>query len=147
MTLYDIIQTIERVARSQPTINMIVENDIWKLNAEPSAEYGVFGFRQTEHTANINEGWINYAFEFYYIDRLTNDLSNQIEIQCVGVQTLDNIVRQLYEEGLIIGEYRFTPFYQKFADECSGVICTLTIGAGIETMCATENNSKTVKII
>lgn len=132
---------------AQPSVNMIVENDIWKLNAEPSAEYGVFGFRQTEHTANINNGWIDYNFEFYYIDRLTNDLSNQIEVQSVGVQTMDNIVRRLEEEGLMVSEYRCTPFYQKFADECSGVICTLTIGAVVDTMCATTNNSKSVKII
>lgn len=147
MTLYDTIQAIERVAKMQPSINTIVENDIWKLNAEPSVEYGVFGFRQTEHTANGNEGYISYGFELYYIDRLTNDLSNQIEVQSVGVQTLDNIIRLLIDEGLVVREWRFTPFYQKFADECSGVICTLTIGAQIETMCATENNSKTVKII
>ena len=72
MTLYDLIQTIERVASAQPSIQMIVENDIWKLNAEPSADYGVFGFRQTEHTANVNNGYIDYSFEFYYIDRLTS---------------------------------------------------------------------------
>lgn len=147
MTLYDVIRAIERVASAQPTVNMIVENDIWKLDAEPSAEYGVFGFRQTEHTANIANGWIDYNFEFYYIDRLTNDMSNQIEVQSVGVQTMDNIVRQLADEGLLIGEYRCSPFYQKFADECSGVICTLTIGAVVDTMCVDANNEKTVKII
>lgn len=147
MTLYDLIQLIERIASAQPTINMIVENDIWKLNAEPSAKYGVFGFRQTEHTANGADGYIAYGFEFYYIDRLTNDLSNQIEVQSVGLQTLDNIIRTLIDEGATITEWRFTPFYQKFADECSGTICNLSIIAPITAICADENNAKIVNII
>lgn len=141
MTLYDVIRTIERIASAQPTINMIVENDVWKLDAEPSAEYGIFAFRQTEHTANIDSSIIYYGFEFFYIDRLTNDMSNQIEVQSVGVQTLDNIVRGLADT-LVVSDYRFTPFYQKFADECSGAICTLTIGAEVGTLCAIDSTEK-----
>lgn len=147
MTLYDLIQTIERVASAQPTIRMIVENDIWKLNAEPSADYAVFGFRQTEHSANIDSSFISYAFEFYYIDRLTNDMSNQIEVQSVAIQTLDNIVRTLADNGLKVADYRFMPFYQKFADECSGAICYITIGAVVDRVCAEEISDKIVKII
>lgn len=141
MTLYDVIRTMERIASAQPTIKMIVENDVYKLDNEPSAEYGVFAFRQTEHTTSVDSGIIYYGFELFYIDRLTNDMSNQIEIQSVGVQTLDNIVRGLADT-LIVSDYRFEPFYQKFADECSGTICTLTIGAEVGTLCAIEGIEK-----
>lgn len=147
MTLFDVIQVIERIAAAQPTVNMIVENDVWKLNAEPSAEYGVFAFRQSEHTTSTDSALISYGFEFYYIDRLTNDMSNQIEVQSVGVQTLDNIVRSLEAEGIYVGDYRFMPFYQKFADECSGAICYITLGAERTTLCEVESNEKTIKII
>lgn len=126
---------------------MIVENDIYKLDSEPSANYGVFGFRQTEHTASTDVSMISYGFELYYVDRLTNDLRNQVEVQSVGVQTLDNIVRELVDNGVFVDEYRFTPFYQKFVDECSGAICTLTISAPITTLCAVDGEEKTVKII
>lgn len=147
MTLFDVIRTIERIASAQSTINMIVENDPYKLNNEPSAEYGVFAFRQTEHTTTIESGIIYYGFELFYIDRLTNDRSNQIEVQSVGLQTLDNIVRGL-PDTLLVSDYRFTPFYQKFADECTGTMCTLTIGAEVGTLCAIDstekNNIKTI---
>lgn len=146
MTLYDIIRYMEGIASAQHTIRMIVENDIWKLDAEPSAEYGVFGFRQTEHNASLDSSIIHYGFELYYVDRLTNDKSNQIEVQSVGVQTLDNIVRAIGEE-LMVEDYRFSPFYQKFADECSGVICYVTIGAPVNTVCAVEGEKVTVKTI
>lgn len=147
MTLYDIIQTIESEAMAQPTINMIVENDPYKLDAEPSAEYALFAFRQTEHTANTDYTTITYGFEFFYIDRLTNDMRNQVEIQSVGLQTLDNIVRNLVDKGLYIEEYRFTPFYQKFVDECSGMMCALNIIAPITSLCAEVNEEKTTTII
>lgn len=146
MTLHDTIRLIESIASSQPSIKMIVENDIWKLNAEPSADYGVFGFRQTEHSANIDNPTIDYGFEFYYIDRLTADRSNQIEVQSVGVQTLDNIVRKLAED-VAVSDYRFVPFYQRFADECSGVICTLSVSVPVNTICAVDNDPFLVKII
>lgn len=143
MTLYDVIRTIERIASAQPTINMIVENDPYKLDNEPSAEYGVFAFRQTEHTTTVDSGIIYYGFELFYIDRLTNDRSNQVEVQSVGVQTLDNIVRALADT-LVVSDYRFTPFYQKFADECTGTMCMLTIGAEVGTLCAVDSTEKII---
>ena len=138
---------IKREAMAQPTIRMIVENDPYKLDSEPSAEYGVFAFRQTEHTTNIDSATISYGFEFYYIDRLTADMNNQVEVQSVGVQTLDNIVRALANKGVYIEDYRFSPFYQKFIDECSGTACTLSIIAPRNTMCAEDMPAREVKII
>lgn len=46
MTLLETIRTIERVAAAQPAVKMIVENDVFKLNACPDALYGVFAFVQ-----------------------------------------------------------------------------------------------------
>lgn len=148
MTLYDLIRAIERIAAEQPSVNMIVENDMFKLENEPSAKYGVFGFRQVEHTASIDSAMVQYGFEFYYADRLTDDRSNQVEVQSVGLQTLDNIVRRLAEEeDVVIEECRYTPFRQKFVDVCSGQICALTIGAVRDGMCAVESDKRDVKVI
>lgn len=148
MTLYDLIRAIERIAAEQPSVNMIVENDMFKLENEPSAKYGVFGFRQVEHTASIDSAMVQYGFEFYYADRLADDRSNQVEVQSVGMQTLDNIVRRLAEEeDVVIEECRYTPFRQKFVDVCSGQICALTIGAVRDGMCAVESDKRDVKVI
>ena len=148
MTLYDLIRAIERIASEQPSVNMIVENDIFKLENEPSARYGVFGFRQVEHTASVDSAMVDYGFEFYYVDRLEDDRSNQVEVQSVGLQTLDNIVRRLVEEeDVVVEDLRYTPFRQKFVDVCSGQICALTISAVRDGLCAIESEKRDVKVI
>lgn len=131
MTLYDLVRYMESVASAQPPINMIVENDIDKLNAIADAQYGVFAFVQGQHSTSGNSDWITYAFTLYYIDRLTEDDSNMLEIQSVGVQTLDNILRSMGQssEGLIVGNYSFQPFLHSFADKCAGVYVTVNIQA------------------
>ena len=92
MTLLELIRTIEVIASKQPSVKMIVENDIFRLNNKADALYGVFAFVQGQHSTSIDSNVINYTFTFFYVDRLKNDRTNQIEVQSVGVQTLDNII-------------------------------------------------------
>lgn len=145
MTLYELIRHLEAVASAQPTINMIVENDIDKLNAVADAKYGAFCFVQGQHSASATSDWMGYAFTLYYVDRLTEDDGNMAEIISVGVQTLDNILRSLLQLGkpLAIGNYTFQPFLHSFADKCAGVFATVTIQALRDSACSTEyaNNS------
>lgn len=133
MTLVELIKTMEVVASHQPSVNMVVENDIFRLNAKSDARYGVFAFTQGQHTASVGSSLITYAFTLFYVDRLTNDRSNQIEIQSVGIQTLDNIIRRLDDIGISADTgYTFQVFNQRFLDECAGVFCnvSLTVPAG-----------------
>ena len=100
MTLLELIKTMEVIASHQPSIHMVVENDIFRLNNKADAKYGVFAFVQGQHSTSIDSSVITYAFTLFYVDRLKNDRSNQIEIKSVGIQTLDNIIRQLDELGI-----------------------------------------------
>lgn len=136
MTLIDTIRAIETAAASQPAVNMIVQNDIFRLNACPEARYGVFGWTQGQHSGGASSDLIRYAFTFFYIDRLTEDQGNQIEVQSVGIQTLDNIIRQLNDLGIFSDDWTFVTFNQRFVDECAGVFCTVTLEVQIEGTCA-----------
>lgn len=136
MTLSDLIKTIEIVASNQPSIKMVVENDIFRLNAKADARYGVFAWVQQQHTASIESSVINYAFTFFYVDRMLNDNSNQIEIQSVGIQTLDNIIRALDNLGVYSErEYTFQVFNQRFVDECAGVFCNVNLSVPVGSLC------------
>ena len=136
MTLLELIQVIESVAGQQPSINEIVENDVFRLNEKADAKYGVFAFVQGQHTTSIDTNVISYSFTFFYVDRLLNDRSNQIEIQSVGVQTLDNIIRTLDEAGIYVSQtWTFQVFNQRFVDECAGVFCNVTFDVGIDFIC------------
>lgn len=136
MTLSEIIRLIEGLAQNQPSINMIVRNDIYRLNEKQDARYGVFAWLQGQHTTSINSSFITYNFTFFYADRLTSDLSNQIEVQSVGIQTLDNILRQLSERGVYVDSYSFQSFNERFNDACAGVMCRVALEVPLTSLCA-----------
>lgn len=137
MTLQQVIKAFEVVASTQPTINMIVQNDIFRLNSKPDARYGVFGWTQGQHSTSADSSMFNFSFTFFYVDRLKNDVSNQIEIQSVGIQTLDNILRRLDDVGVFVSSsYSFQTFNQRFVDECAGVFCNVTLQVPVNSICS-----------
>lgn len=139
MTLQQVIKAFEMVASQQPSVNMIVQNDIFRLNSKSDARYGVFGWTQGQHSASTDSDIFTYSFTFFYVDRLKNDRSNEIEVQSVGIQTLNNILRKLDDIGVFVSStYNFQTFNQRFLDECAGVFCNVTISAPISTFCPEE---------
>lgn len=138
MTLSETIRLIEIIASHQPSVNMIVQNDIYRLNSAPSAKYGVFGWLQDQHSGSIRSGMNQFSFTFFYIDRLTDDQSNQIEIQSVGFETLSNIIRELDEKGLSVDQFTYQAFNQRFLDECAGGFARVTIEIPADLPCAEE---------
>ena len=135
MTLLETIRLIERVASGQPAVNMIVENDIFRLNACPDAKYGVFGWTQGQHSGTADGSLQTFAFSFFYVDRLTADKGNEIEVQSVGVETLANILRTLADAGVVVGDWSMQVFNQRFLDECAGVYTTVALDVPVLGLC------------
>jgi hypothetical protein len=136
MTLQQVIKAIEVVASKQPSVNMVVQNDIFRLNSCPDAKYGVFGWTQGQHSSSAASSLFTFSFTFIYVDRLLNDRSNQIEIQSVGIQTLDNILRTLEDKGIeVTSSYSFQTFNQRFLDECAGVFCNVSLQVPVTILC------------
>ena len=136
MTLLELIKTMEVIASRQPSVRMVVENDIFRLNAKADARYGVFAFVQGQHSTSIDSNVITYAFTLFYVDRLKNDRSNQIEIQSVGIQTLDNIIRRLDDLGIYSEtSYSFQVFNQRFTDECAGAFFNVNLSVPVGSLC------------
>lgn len=137
MTLAQLIRLFEGIAKEQPSINMIVQNDVFRINSAPSLKYGVFAWTQGQHTGSIN-GLQSYSFSLFYVDRLRDDKSNQIEIQSVGCETISNILRMLDENDVEVSNYTFQTFNQRFIDECAGVFCNVTLSV-LHTMGCAED--------
>ena len=87
MNLLQTIRAIEKTAALQPGVQSIVRNDVFRLNASPVAKYGVFAWLQNEHSTTEDSSFITYNFTFFYVDRLTANKSNEIEIQSQGIET------------------------------------------------------------
>ena len=137
MTLQQVIKAFEMVASQQPSVNMIVQNDIFRLNSKSDARYGVFGWTQGQHSSSADSSFFTYSFTFFYVDRLNNDVSNQIEVQSVGIQTLDNILRGLEELDIFVSSsYSFQTFNQRFLDECAGVFCNVSLQVPVDSLCS-----------
>lgn len=135
MTLKDLVRAMEIVAYNQPSVNMIVKNDIFRLNGFPDAKYGVFGWTQGQHSSSVDNSLVSYQFILYYVDRLTEDRKNEIDIQSTGVSTLRNIIQTLDDEGVFASSYSLQTFNQKFVDECAGVFATVTFQVGDSVAC------------
>lgn len=120
----------------QPSVKMVVPNDIFRLNATPEAEYAVFGWTQGQHSIGADDSYVTYSFTFFYVDRLTEDKGNQLEIQSVGITVLDNIIRTIIQAGIqVAGSYTFTSFNQRFVDECAGVFCAISLRVPLDSLC------------
>lgn len=143
MTLEQTIRIIEQVAKAQPAIKTIVENDIYRLNSLPDVKYGVFAFLQNQHSADIDSDLMTYNFTLFYVDRLTADKGNQINVQSTGVAVLNNIIRTLADRFGILatGGYSFQPFNQRFTDECAGVYTNVALQVEIDGICEETEES------
>lgn len=138
MTLHDTVLMLEAIAAGQPAVNMIVRNDIYKLNACPDALYGVFAWTQGQHQSGLNTWGIAFRFTLFYADRLTEDGGNQLEVQSLGVQLLDNVLRQAAARGLEVLDWTIQTFNEKFSDMCAGAFAQVVIRVPLDTVCEQE---------
>lgn len=127
MTLYDLVNQVEAVAKAQPSVATIVPQDVYDINTTPNLKYGAFSWLHKQHSTSASDDMMTYRFVFFYVDRLTADKANMLEVQSVGIETLDNICKTLYDSGMDVSDYTFQPFNQRFTDDCSGVMCDVTI--------------------
>lgn len=145
MTLKQAIELMEKVASSQPSINLIVRDDIFKLNSFEDAKYGVFGWTQGNHTTSVDNVFAKYSFSLYYIDRLNEDRSNLVEVQSTGIETISNILRKL-DETIFVNDATYTTFSQRFLDECGGVFCNVSFDVRIDNECEESFTDRVVEV-
>lgn len=127
MTLFECIHELLEIAESQPNIHTLVTNDIYQLDAMPNVKYSVFGVTQNAHRQD--DDTVYYSLNLYYIDRLTVDDHNELQIQSTGLQVLANIISTFIDETnaeLYNENIEYHTFTQKFCDLTAGAYATLT---------------------
>lgn len=137
MTLLETIKLLEEIASQQPNVNGIVESgDIFDLNKEDfQAKYSAFCVTQNTHT--VNELYNVYSFTLFYVDRLTLDKSNKIEIHSTAVEFFSNFIKYVMKNYPDLNwEYGdVTTFTEKFSAECAGAYMTCSITAAATSGC------------
>lgn len=140
MTFAQFVERLKAVALSQPSVRTVLENDVFRLNALPSVEYGVFAFTQGQHNANLDTGVTTYTMTLFYVDRLTEDASNEVEVQSVGIETLTNIIQTLAEE-FGVAPWTINTFNQRLADLCAGAYATVAVDVPFDYTCSDDYDS------
>lgn len=128
MTLYAIIEKLKMLALKHPNVNSAYEGNIYDImNANPQQKYASVVLTQQSHTQD--DTYDHYGFNIFYVDRLVDDLdTNRVQIQSTGKSMLSNIIKAFCEEFDAECEtINYQTFTERFADECAGVYCTITI--------------------
>ena len=139
MTLFQIIQILKEIALTQPNIKSATDGSIYDvMNTNPSVKYDVVHFSQTTHQSDEETDY--YGLNIFYVSRLEDSLEdNRLQIQSIGKEILDNIIRTFCENWSIdFPIITYTPFTQKFNDLCAGCYCNLRLEIPKELICADD---------
>lgn len=138
MTLLETINLLNWIAKRQPNVNGIVETgDIFDLNKdEYQQKYAAFCATQNTHT--VGEEFTTFSFTLFYVDRLTLDKSNKIEIQSTAVEFFANLIKTVMQkyDKLNWTNGDVTTFTEKFSAECAGAYMTCSITTENKSLCA-----------
>lgn len=138
MTLLETINLLNWIAKNQPNVNGIVESgDIFDLNKdEYQQKYSAFCVTQNTHT--VGEEFTTYSFTLFYVDRLTLDKSNKLEIQSTAVQFFGNLIKTIMQkfDSLNWTNGDVITFTEKFSAECAGAYMTCSITSPNNSLCA-----------
>lgn len=145
MTLFDIIRNLQAIAAQEPSVRSVSDGDIYDaLNAAIDIKYGVFHITQDTHTTNGDlDVW---GLNLFYIDRLLDNGENRLSIQSAGITILENVLKRFADTfgAEYLNNIVYTPFTQRFKDNCAGVFCKISISTVMDNLC--EEGGKIVLV-
>ena len=137
MTLFDIIRNLQAIAAQEPSVRSVSDGDIYDaLNAAVDIKYGVFHITQDTHTTNGDlDVW---GLNLFFIDRLLDNGENRLSIQSAGITILENVLKRFADTfgAEYLNNIVYTPFTQRFKDNCAGVFCKISVSTVMDNLCA-----------
>lgn len=140
MTLKSLIENIAKLAIEQKCINYSMGgSSIYQLNPQKVDAYPVLFLSPTgEHL--VSDNYTTYEISLYYLDRLTEDSANDIDIYSASIEQLKNIIRGIADmEGVlkVADDYRITNFSdtESFDDRLAGGYTTIEVTVKNEDTC------------
>lgn len=128
MKYKELVKLIENISLHIPNINSFYIGDVYEINSDPTVKYSTVVMTNQESTFSTTDERYTYNFVLFYIDRLTDDEKNRLDIQSHAIDALSNIIEILGNSyNCIIDNYRFEVFQERFADLCSGAFARVSI--------------------
>ena len=122
MSLYSTVNKILSIARRQPDVFDAGEGDIYELlNGRMDIAYPVVALTQQQHPQDmaVDGDFSTFTFTLFYVDRLTSDKSNRLQVQSHAIEVLRNIARELETE-TDLPTKNYVTFTERFESMCAG---------------------------
>lgn len=131
MTLELLIHTLCELGIKENLVNWTSAGpSVYALNPEDIKQYPLFFLSPTEKI-NVKKNTTEYGLTIYYIDRLLEDNSNEIQIYSLAADSISNFIRQIRELEFVVEatDPSITLFTQseKMQDRVAGGYTTVTI--------------------
>lgn len=144
MNYYNLLRTLKSLSNTHSLVNDYAEGDVYEYMNSGMHKYPCVFMTMNNITSDSES--TNYNFTLFYIDRLISDGSNKINVQSIGVQVIKQILSKLFDiyPEIEISSTEYTPFTEKFADDCAGVFCQISLSdeldaASYEVDCVEQN--------
>lgn len=133
MTLRETTDILKEFCANEPNVGFVGVGDVYELNANQDVRYPAMVITQQTHTMVIDEEWYRFHFILFYIDRLTEDKSNENQVQSIAISVLKNLVTNLEGMGIFAQyDYTFNTFTERFESLCAGAYCDIQLNVPIE---------------
>lgn len=143
MTLQKLLYEIAQLAIAQKAVNYTAAGaDINTLNTGTIDSWPVL-FTSPTGSHTVTDNTTKYTITLYYLERLLNDNSNDVDIMSVAIEQLKNITNGIKEIDGVVGiddNYNITNFIETeaFNDRCAGAYCTIYVTVINDTICYVE---------
>lgn len=131
-----VVNRVEKAVRNvDKTIGNFFYGDIYNINHIQEIKYPAVVVTNSTH--NATSDYITYYFNIFYVDRLTADKKNKLDVQSAATMTLKNTMQLVDENYLVNDNYELHTFEEKFNDVCAGAYINVGIKCPLE-LCDVE---------
>ena len=118
---------IKQLSKSlDPNIEYVVYGDVYELNHIQNVTYPAVVVTVGQHTSNLDNYNFNYRLNIFYVDRLTDDKENKIDVHANAIIFINSLLKALDDE-YIISDYEIFNFNERFNDVCAGAYVSCRI--------------------
>ena len=118
---------IKQLSKSlDPNIEYVVYGDVYELNHIQNVTYPAVVVTVGQHTSNLDNYNFNYRLNIFYVDRLTDDKVNKIDVHANAIIFINSLLKALDDE-YIISDYEIFNFNERFNDVCAGAYVSCRI--------------------
>ena len=143
MTLQTLCTAIADMAKAQEIINSSsAGTDIYEVNTQTIKDYPMLYISPTGYH-QVKDNTTKFQLTLYYLDRLLNDSSNEMDILSVSIEQLKNLVRGIKGiEGVVAvdNEYQIVNWTdtENFNDRLAGAYATIVVEVVNDYICYIE---------